>query len=108
MTGWHALTFPAFLTAHKVLTPDFLVEEAHYSDKTQVLINQSETDEYDAGDFLLPPGGFYVHHPQFEAHDALRVRTVTFSHRAWRIRRSLEGKPLEQSESIEEKEFEVL
>ena len=44
----NALTFPAFLTAHKFLTPDFLVEEALYSDKTRVVINQSETEPYDA------------------------------------------------------------
>ncbi len=103
----HALTFPAFLTAHEFLTPDFLVEEAHYSDKTYVLINQSETELYETGELLLPPGGFYVRHPQFEAHDALRVRTVEFSKRAWRVRRSLDGKPLESSGSIEEREFEV-
>jgi hypothetical protein len=103
----NALTFPAFLTAHQFLTHDFLVEEAFYSDKTYVLINQSETEPYDAGEFWLPPGGFYVRHPQFEAHDALRVRTVEFPKRAWRVRRSLDGKPLEQSEQIEEREFEV-
>ena len=103
----HALTFPAFLTAHAFLTPDFLVEEAFYSDKTYILINQSETEAYDAGEFLLPPGGFYVRHPQFEAHDALRVGTVEFTKRAWRVRRSLDSKPLEQSESIEEREFDV-
>lgn len=103
----HALTFPAFLTSHTFLTPDFLVEEAYYSDKTYVLINQSETEAYDAGEFLLPPGGFYVRHPQFEAHNALRVGTVEFPQRAWRVRRSLDGKPLEQSEQVEEREFEV-
>ncbi|WP_309714330.1 hypothetical protein [Armatimonas sp.] len=103
----HALTFPAFLTAHKFLTPDFLVEEAFYSDKTRVVINKSETETYETDDLLLPPGGFYVRHPQFEAHDALRVRTVDFPKRAWRVRRSLDGKPLEQSEQIEEREFEV-
>ena len=103
----YALTFPAFLTTHQFLTPDFLVEEAFYSDKTYVLINQSETEPYDAGEFLLPPCGFYVRHPQFEAHDALRVGELEFSTRAWRVRRSLDGKPLEQSENIEEKEFEV-
>ncbi|WP_395140379.1 hypothetical protein [Armatimonas sp.] len=101
----HALTFPAFLTAHKFLTPDFLVEEAYYSDKTQVIINQSETDAYDAGEYLLPPGGFYVRHPQFEAHDALRVKGVEFPQRAWRVRRSLDSKPLEQSGELEEREF---
>lgn len=104
----HALTFPAFLTAHAFLTPNFLVEEAFYSDKTYVLINQSETEAYDAGEFLLPPGGFYVRHPQFEAHDALRVGTIEFPKRAWRVRRSLDGKPLEQSEQIEEREFLVV
>ncbi len=103
----HALTFPAFLTAHQFLTPDFLVEEALYSDKTRVVINQSKTETYDAGEFLLPPGGFYVRHPLFEAHDALRVGTVEFPQRAWRVRRSLDGKPLEQSEQVEEREFAV-
>ena len=104
----HALAFPAFLTAHKFLTPDFLVEEAYYSDKTYVLINQSETEEYETVELCLPPGGFYVRHAQFEAHDALRVGTVNFPTRAWRMRRSLDGKPLEQSQEIEEKDFLVV
>ena len=103
----HSLTFAAFLTAHQFLTPDFLVEEALYSDKTRVVINQSETASYNSVDCFLPPRGFYVRHPQFEAHDALRVGTVEFTKRAWRVRRSLDGKPLEQSESIEEREFDV-
>ncbi|MBB6048585.1 hypothetical protein [Armatimonas rosea] len=103
----HALTFPAFLTSHTFLTPNFLVEEALYSDKTRVVINQSETESYETDDLLLPPGGFYVRHPQLEAHDALRVGAVEFPQRAWRVRRSLDGKPLEQSEQVEEREFEV-
>lgn len=102
------LTFPAFLTAHTFLTDDSLVEEALYSDKTYVVINQSETESYETSDLLLPPSGFYVRHVQFEAHDALRVGTVEFPKRAWRVRRSLDGKPLEQSEQVEERAFEVI
>ena len=37
----HALTFTAFLTAHRFLTPDLRVEEAVYSDKTRVVVNLS-------------------------------------------------------------------
>jgi hypothetical protein len=103
----HRLTFTAFLTAHRFLTPDFLVEEAVYSDKTRVVINQSETEMYEGGDLTLPPLGFYVRHAQMEAHDALRVGDQTFPTRAWRIARSRDGKPLEQSEDVLRQEFPV-
>lgn len=82
----HEFTFPAFLVAHRFLTPDYLAEEAIYSDKTRVVINQSETEPYETDELLLPPGGFYVKHAQLEAHDALRVETREFPQRAWRMR----------------------
>ncbi|MCX6368589.1 MAG: hypothetical protein NTX57_18055 [Armatimonadetes bacterium] len=102
----HQLTFAAFLKSHRFLTPDRQVQETLYTDGTRVVANFRE-DNYETDEFLLPPGGFYVRHPQFEAHDALRVGTVAFSQRAWRVRRSLDGKPLEQSVQVEEREFEV-
>ena len=101
----HALTFPAFLTEHRFLTPDFLVEEAIYSDKTRVVINQSATDSYETEELVLPPGGFYVKHARLEAHDALRVGAQAFSTRAWRLARSLDGKALSASEQIERQEL---
>jgi hypothetical protein len=103
----HRLAFAAFLTAHRFLTPDYLVEEAVYSDKTRVVINQSETETYESEDLTLPPLGFYVRHAQMEAHDALRVGDRTFAPRAWRIARSQDGKPLEQSEDVLPQEFPV-
>ena len=101
----HQLTFSAFLTTHRFLTPDFKVEEAIYSDKTRVVINQSERDVYETPEFALPPLGFYVRHSQMEAHDALRVGDQTFPTRAWRIRRARDGKPLETSEDVIIEEF---
>jgi hypothetical protein len=103
----HRLTFSSFLTAHRFLTADFLVEEAVYSDKTHVVINQSETETYNGGDLTLPPLGFYVRHAQLEAHDALRVGDRMFDTRAWRIARSQDGKPLEESEDVLRQEFPV-
>jgi hypothetical protein len=106
----HRLTFPAFLTRHLFLLQDEIfgeVEEAHYSDGTRVLVNHQQWQAYENSEFYLPPTGFYVRHPQMEAHDALRIGDQTFDTRAWRIRRSLDGKPLEESENILMKEFPV-
>ena len=93
----HRLTLSAFLTAHCFLTPDFKVEQAIYSDKTCIIINQSDNDIYETPELTLPPLGFYVRHAQMEAHDALRVGDTIFSTRAWRIRQARDGKPLETS-----------
>lgn len=101
----HKLTFAAFLTAHRFLTPDFTVEEAIYSDKTRVIINQSETITYETDEFNIPPLGFYVRHSQLEAHDTLRIGKTIFPTRAWRIRQARDGKPLEQSTEIQTQEF---
>ncbi len=103
----HRLTFTAFLTEHRFLTPDALVEEAVYSDKTRIVINRSDANAYETPELHLPPGGFWVRHAQMEAHDALRVGEQTFTERAFRIRRALDGKPLEQSADIETQEFLV-
>jgi hypothetical protein len=103
----HRLTFPAFLTVHRFLTPDLKVEEGVYSDKTRVVINQSETEAWEGDDLHLPPLGFYVRHAQMEAHDALRVRERTFETRVWRIVRSQDGQPLETSGDVLRQEFPV-
>jgi hypothetical protein len=104
----HRLTFPAFLTNHRFLQIGFdgEVEEVQYSDGTRVLVNQ-RIHSYENAEFHLPPIGFYARHPQMEAHDALRIGDRTFETRAWRIRRSLDGRPLEQSENILTQEFPV-
>lgn len=101
----HQLTFTAFLTEHRFLTPDYKVEEAVYSDKTRIVINQSDTSEYASDGLHLPAGGFYVRHSQIEAHDALRVGSETFDTQGWRIWRTRDGQPLETSSDIEQREF---
>ncbi len=101
------LTFSAFLTAHRFLTSDSLVEEAIYSDKTRIVINQSDTETYTEADLVLPPLGFYVRHRQMEAFDALRIGEQVYRLRAWRIARSRDGKPLELSADILRQEFPV-
>jgi hypothetical protein len=90
----HRLSFAAFLSEHRFLTPDFAVEEARYTNGAYILINQSETDSYETEQVTLPPLGFYVRHPQMVAHDALRVGEEQFSTRAYRITRSQDSKPL--------------
>lgn len=101
----HRLTFPAFLTAHRFLTADYTVEEAVYSDRTRVVINRSATEGFEDDTLSLPPLGFYVRHPQREAHDALRVGTQNYANRAWRILHSQEGQPLDTARPIQEQEF---
>lgn len=101
----HALTFSAFLTAHRFLTPDYLVEEAVYSDKTRVVINQGWSSDYEDDDVHLPPGGFYVSNARMTAHDALRVGEERFPERAWRIRQSSDGLPLAESTDVREQVF---
>ena len=101
----YCLTFSAFLTAHRFLTSNFLVEEAIYSDKTRVVINQSETATYETEEFVIPPLGFYVRHAKMVTHDALRVGAETFPTRAWRITQSADGQPLATSTDIRTQEF---
>jgi hypothetical protein len=107
LSGLHALAFPAFLTEHRFLTADRSVEEAAYSDRTRIIVNAGSDQPFEQDDLLLPPGGFFVRHPQMEAHDALRVGGRPFTARAWRIRRSYDGKPLETSEDVRHEEFPV-
>ncbi len=105
LSDLHKLTFSAFLKEHQFLTDDFQVQEAIYTDGTRVVVNFSDSKSYEAKDFLLPPLGFFVKHSQLTAHDALRVGEEEFSTRAWRTLRSLDGKPLLESENIERREF---
>ena len=102
----HRLSFPAFLTEHRFLTPDFAVEEARYSNGARVVINGGGTP-YEDDDLLLPPQGFFVEHPQMVAHDAGRVGAETFPARAWRIVRARDDKPLAGSADVERREFPV-
>ncbi len=101
----HKLTFSAFLKEHRFLTENFQVQEAVYTDGTRIVVNFSDSESYETEEFLLPPLGFFVKHPQLVAHDALRVGKEEFSTRAWRVLRSLDGKPLSESENIERREF---
>ena len=103
----HRLSFAAFLSEHRFLTPDFKVEEARYTNGAYILINQSETDSYDNERVTLPPLGFYVEHPQMVAHDALRVGEEQFPTRACRITRSQDGKSLAESADMLRQEFLV-
>lgn len=103
----HRLSFSSFLNAHRFLTPDFLVEEARYTNGARVVINQSEKDDYVAGDLHLPPLGFYAEHPQMVAHDARRVGAESFPTRAWRIARSRDDRPLAESGDVLRQEFPV-
>ncbi len=103
----HKLSFGSFLTRHGFIDSADDVEEAFYSDKTHIIINQSKTDTFEREDLHLPPRGFYVRHAQMEAHYALRVGEQTFETPAWRIRRARDGKRLEESEDVLVQEFPV-
>lgn len=102
----HRLCFPAFLTAHRFLTPDFAVEEARYSNGARVLVNSGDA-LYENDEIVLPPRGFWAEHEQFVAHDALRVGQETFPQRAWRIVRARDDKPIARSSDVERREFPV-
>ncbi|MES2464324.1 MAG: hypothetical protein V4671_27500 [Armatimonadota bacterium] len=103
----HKLSFAAFLSEHRFLTPNFTVEEARYTNGAYILINQSETETFENERVTLPPLGFYVEHPQMIAHDALRVGEERFASRAFRVRRSQDGKPLTESADVLWQEFPV-
>jgi hypothetical protein len=103
----HRLSFAAFLSEHRFLTPNLTVEEARYTNGAYILINQSDTEIYETERLTLPPLGFYVDHPQMIAHDALRVGDEQWEKRAYRIARSQDGKPLTESTDIQRQEFPV-
>jgi hypothetical protein len=46
----HRLAFPAFVTGHRFLTDDFLVEETRWSNGARVVINQRTDDGFEADD----------------------------------------------------------
>ncbi|GAB4452336.1 MAG: hypothetical protein OHK0029_03040 [Armatimonadaceae bacterium] len=98
-------SFAAFLQSHRFRTPDGSVQEATYSDRTKIVINRNATETFISDDIVLPPFGFFLRHPRWEAHNALRLGEQTFPDRAWRIGRSRDGKPLSESGDIERREF---
>jgi hypothetical protein len=103
----HRLSFAAFLSEHRFLSPNLKVEEARYTNGAYVIVNQSDTDHYENDRVTLPPLGFYVEHPQIIAHDAVRVGAEQFNTRAFRITRSQDGKPLSASADVLRQEFPV-
>lgn len=102
----HRLCFPAFLTAHRFLPPDFTVEEARYSNGARVIANLGDAP-FENDEIALPPWGFVAEHPRLLAHDALRYAGETFATRAWRVARSRDEKPLAESADVERREFPV-
>lgn len=98
----YQLSVGAFLTEHRFLTPGFAVEEARYSNGVRIVINQSETDDYETEDLHLPPSGFFITHPNLIAHFALRVGSKTFTERAWHVQTSHDGKSLEESAAVQD------
>jgi hypothetical protein len=103
----HRLAFPAFVTGHRFLTDDFLVEETRWSNGARVVVNQRTDDGFEADDIVLPPLGFVAEHAQMVAHDALRYGSETFAARAWRVTRSRDDKPLAESADVLRQEFAV-
>ncbi|MBC8135410.1 MAG: hypothetical protein H8F28_05905 [Fibrella sp.] len=97
----HTLSFGAFLTEHRFLTPDCAVEEARYSNGVRVVINGSETDDYETDELHLPPLGFLATHPQMRAHYARRIGSETFVARTWHVRQSHDGKRLDESAVVQ-------
>lgn len=105
----YRLTFPAFLTGHRFLTPDCLVEETRWSNGARVIINQREDALFrmnDADELItLPPLGFLAEHAQMIAHNALVYKGKAFSECAWRVARSRDDKPLSESGDVLRQEF---
>ncbi|MBC7806999.1 MAG: hypothetical protein H7145_12705 [Akkermansiaceae bacterium] len=97
----HALSFGAFLTEHRFLTPDSAVEEARYSNGARIVINGSAVEDYETEELHLPPLGFLAAHPQMIAYYALRVKEETFDEPAWRVQKSQDGKRLEESAVVQ-------
>ena len=100
LRGVNQKSFAAFVVAHRFLTPDFAVEEAHYSNGMRVVVNGNAAQSYETPDFDLPPQGFYVTHPEASVFCALRIGEQVFEPDSWHVSYTRDDEPLADSADV--------
>ena len=89
------------LTSHRFLTPDGAVQESFFSADLRVVVNFGKKPWRDElAKVLLPPYGFYIHHPFFLAFCALEADGLAYDRPAFFTVRSLEGKMYLRAEQV--------
>ena len=66
------------MTDHRFLTEDHSVEMSRFGNDTSIVVNYGDT-EFRDGTADLPPYGFYIDSPDYQAFYALRFHTMTFT-----------------------------
>ncbi len=102
----HEITARMQMTGHEFLTPDRKVRRTLFGDgqSTVVVIVNGSAKSYLArfrgSDAVLPPNGFVVESPTFAAFCATQVHDVKYAAPTCFTLRSLDGKPIDQSERV--------
>jgi len=103
MSPLNELTAKLPMTDYQFLTPDGLVRRTVFGGDVEVIVNLGR-DNYRAvgasGETLLPPYGFSVRAPQFQAFHALSWRGIEYRRPALFAIRSLDGRSIEQSQKL--------
>jgi hypothetical protein len=86
------------MTDHAFVTADHRVERSAFGD-VQILVNYGP-EPYEHNGTVLPPYGLLVESPTFVAFHASRYRGIDYEPSALFTLRSLDGKPLAQSQKI--------
>ncbi|MCW5982537.1 MAG: hypothetical protein KIT09_30905 [Bryobacteraceae bacterium] len=95
----HRLTALMEMTDHDFLTADRMVEKTRFGDDVDIVVNYGSSD-YRYQNALLPQYGFVIKSPSLVAYYAKRYGDVTYSQPSMFVIRSLDGKPLGDSEQV--------
>ncbi len=93
----NSITAELPLDDHRFLTEDRSVQQTRFGDVTITVAYQNRAE---LGDHVVPPYGFIVESPQFVAFCALRYNGVDYATPALFTARSLDGKPLSESQQV--------
>ena len=102
----HEITAQMQMTNHHALTPDRKVRQTLFGDGASivnVIANGSGSNyrtPFRGSDVILPPNGFLIESPTFVAFCATQWNGIAYDTPTCFTLRSLDGKPLEQSEKV--------
>lgn len=103
MSPLNELTAKLPMTNYQFLTPDGLVRRTIFGTDVEVIVNLGRGNYRAAtagGETLLPPYGFSIWAPQFQAFHALSWRGIEYRHPALFAIRSLDGRSIEKSQKL--------
>ena len=87
------------MTGHRFLTADNSVEQSQFGQDIVITVNYGPKP-YQTTAFTLPPYGFFVQAPSFEAFYAVKALGNTFSQPTYLTLRSIDGRPLNKAQKV--------